>query len=144
MENLLSTSLMVSAGKLLTECMWSPQHFKCIYFLNKNIGEQSLLPTAKFQVCTLLPLSPSFPPPGCVESSFSYRRGLLFTLLRALRFSPTFTLSRPCHVTRFIPFYPSTPIERNKQKPGFQALALTNLLTLSKSLNFSQPRFLHL
>lgn len=36
MEKLLSTFLMVAVGKLLTEYMWSPQHFKYIYFLNKN------------------------------------------------------------------------------------------------------------
>lgn len=30
--------------------MWSPQHFKYIYFLNKNIGEQSLLPTPKLEL----------------------------------------------------------------------------------------------
>lgn len=59
MEKLLSTSLMASVGKLLTEYMWSSQHFKYTYFLNKNIGEQSLLLAPKLQVSTLLSLPSS-------------------------------------------------------------------------------------
>ena len=39
--------------------MWSSQHFKYTYFLNKNIGEQSLLPTPVLHVPTplFLPLT---------------------------------------------------------------------------------------
>lgn len=62
MEKLLSTSLMVSVGKLLTEYMWRSQHFKYTFFLDKNTGEQSLLPTPKLQVPPLLCRAPSLSP----------------------------------------------------------------------------------
>ena len=85
MEKLLSTCLMVSVGKLLTEYMWCLQHFKYIYFLSENIGEQSLLPNPQLQVPILLPLLPFLP--DNVESSSSYTGGLPLMLPRALSFS---------------------------------------------------------
>ena len=84
MEKLLSTCLMVSVGKLLTEYMWCLQHFKYIYFLSENIGEQSLLPNPQLQVPTLLPLLPLLPD-GMDSSSFC-TRGLPLMLPRALSF----------------------------------------------------------
>lgn len=152
MEKLLSTSLMVSAGKLLTVYVWSP-HFKYIYFLNKNIGERSLLPTPRLQVHALPPSLPFLPLPDGVESPLLKQRGFSSHCGRLLASLAHFPLSRPHHVTGFIPFDSSSPGMRgkdhdlkkiNKTWTLVKTQLLTNLLTFSKLLNFSQPWFLHL
>lgn len=107
MEKLLSTCLMVSVGKLLTEYMWRLQHFKYIYFLSENIGEQSLLPNPQLQGPTLLPLLPLLP--DGVESSSFCTRGLPLMLPRALSFSSASTWPGP--ITGLVSFHSTLLLE---------------------------------
>lgn len=141
MEKLLSTCLMVSVGKLLTEYMWCLQHFKYIYFLSENIGEQPLLPNPQLQVPTPLPLR--LPLPDGVESSLSYTRGLPLMLPMALSFSSASAWPGP--ITGLVSFH-STPLLPEcggkitiwkKQKHGFwwPHHHSLSLLTFSKSFS---------
>lgn len=59
--------------------MWSSQHLKYTYIQNKNIGEQSLLPTPRLQVSTLLSLPWSLPQIMLSFPSISERVFLLAT-----------------------------------------------------------------
>lgn len=145
---------MVSVGKLLTEYIWSPQHFKYISFLNRNIGEQS---PANSQAAAAYSQAPASLPPSLrccgVVSSFHWRG---FSSHGWGPFaSPVQAQSRPGHVISFIPFnsFPGfgggegrSQFEKKKTKQNRipKNLPLTHLLTFSKSLNFFQPCFPHL